>query len=142
MNNFLSENLLRQVGDAATAGTGTTTGDEVDMAGYEGAVFFCEIGTANAGNFIKIQQDTVTGMASAADLEGSKLAASYDGEIVAVEVKRPTERFLRALVVRGASSTHGPVYCIRYGAAVKPVDNSVDHAIQSEIHASPAEGTA
>ena len=141
--NLLSNVKLRKVSVATVAGTSAVTSDQVDTAGFMSATFFTTIGTANAGNYIKIQQDETTGMASAADLEGSKVIAAADADIVAKEITRPQERFLRAVVTRGASTTVGDIYCILSGPArTLPVDNNVDDEIVSEISASPDEGTA
>ena len=78
--------------------------------------------------------------ASAADLEGTKVAPGDDGDGVCIDVYRPQERFVRIVRERGASSTAESVVAIQYGARKPPVDNASD--IDTELHVSPAEGTA
>ena len=44
---------------AQSAGTGTNNGTTLDMSGVEGVMFVGgAMGTANAGNYVKAQQDT------------------------------------------------------------------------------------
>ena len=125
----------------ATAGTGTTNGTETDMANWDGVMFVGgALGTANAGNYFKLQQDTVTGMGAAADLEGSKITPSTNDYAIKVDLYRPRERFVRIVAVRGASTTLGDVYAIQYGGRKQPASDAT--GIESETHVSPAEGTA
>jgi hypothetical protein len=125
----------------AAAGTGTTNGTEIDMQDFEGVMFVGgAIGTADAGNYYKVQQDTATGMASAADLEGTKVTPGDNGDSICLDVFRPQERFVRIVRVRGASSTGGAVYAIQYGAKKSPTSH--ESTVDSEIHISPDEGTA
>ena len=143
MQNLLDNISVRPVAGAEAAGTGTTTSDAIDMEGFEGVLILCDIGTANAGNYLKAQQSSDDAAADAyADLEGTKVVATNDGEICALDVYRPGERYVKGLLVRGASSTHGRMIAIRYGARKAPVDNTVDDNVRGETHVSPAEGTA
>ena len=66
----LSKNVkVTKVLDYAAAGTGTNNGTEIDMQNFDGVMFVGgAIGTADAGNYYKLQQDTATGMASAVRL--------------------------------------------------------------------------
>lgn len=138
----LSKNVkITKVLAAAGAGTGTTNGTELDMSGWEGVLFVGgAIGTVNAGNYFKLQQDTVTGMGSAADLEGTKLTPSVNGYAAAIDLYRPLERFVRVVAVLGASSTLGDMYAIQYCG--REVPTTMDTGIETELHVSPAEGTA
>lgn len=125
----------------AAAGTGTTSGTEIDMQNYEGVMFVGgAMGTANSGNYFKLQQDTATGMGSAADLEGSKITPGDNGDAIKVDLYGPGERFVRIVAVRGASSTLGAVYAVQYGPKKMPVSDA--STVDSETHISPAEGTA
>ena len=85
-----------------TAGAAAQTaieGTEIDMAGYESVMFIVMMGTidATAVTSIKAQQDTASGMASAADLEGTSqtIAADDDDEIFYIDLVKPQERFVR-----------------------------------------------
>jgi len=126
---------------AAAAGTGTSNGTILDMSRFEGVMFVGgAMGTANAGNYIKAQQDTASGGGTMADLEGTKITPGDNDDSICLDLYRPLERYVRAVVVRGASSTLGDVYAIQYGAGKPPVDNADE--VDTELHVSPAEGTA
>ena len=112
------------------------------MEGYEGVVFVAHLGTSNAANGVKAQQDTASGMGSAADLEGTQVLLDGTEETAALEIIKPRERYVRAVVVRGVSTTVGAVYAIQYGATTLPVDNDSSTDNSAESHVSPAEGTA
>ena len=125
----------------AGATTGTVNGTEIDMQGFEGVMFVGGgFGTANAGNYYKVQQDTATGMATAADLEGTKLAPGDNDDDICIDIYRPQERFVRIVKVIGSSSASDPVYAIQYGAKKAPTTNA--STVDTETHVSPAEGTA
>jgi hypothetical protein len=139
----LSANVkIRKVKAASTADTSAVNSDVVDMSGYSGVMFFTTIGTANAGNYIKAQQDTDAAMGTAADLTGTKVVAAADTQVTWLDIFRPLERYVRVVVTRGASTTVGDIYAILYDAANKPCDNLVDDVIIGELYASPVEGTA
>ena len=134
----LSVNVkITKVKAHTAATTGTITGDEIDMSGYEGVVFLTNFGTANAGNYIKAQQDTVTGMATAADLEGTKVVALVGGGMIGIDLYKPLERFVRCIGIIGTSSTLETIWAIQYAGTKCPITNTT-----IELHVSPAEGTA
>lgn len=125
----------------AGATTGTVNGTEIDMQGFEGVMFVGGgFGAANAGNYYKVQQDTATGMGSAADLEGTKLVPGDNDDDICIDVYRPQERFVRIVKVIGSSSASDPVYAIQYGARIVPTTHAA--TVDSETHVSPDEGTA
>lgn len=143
MEQFLKDNKLRLVKAAETANTTVVNSDVVDTANYEEVAFFCTIAVANAGNYIKVQQDVASDFGTdPADLEGTKVVAAANGDVVAVSVKRPLDRYVRLVVTRGASSAVGDIYAVLSGPRNKPVDNNVDDEIVSESYSSPDEGTA
>lgn len=121
--------------------SGSTNGTEVDMQDFEGVMFVGgALGTVNAGNYYKVQQDTATGMASAADLTGTKITPGDNGDSICLDVYRPRERFVRIVLVGGAASTGGAVYAIQYGPKKMPTSHA--STVDTETHISPAEGTA
>jgi hypothetical protein len=139
----LSSNVkITKVADHTTAGTDAVTSAEVNMAGYEGVMFVTSFGTANAGNLLKAQQDTATGMASAADLEGTSVTSGTSDEDVWLDVYKPREQFVRVYATRGASSTLESIWAIQYGPRYAAPDNTTSGTITGEQHVSPAEGTA
>lgn len=142
MNLFKHTKLTKVKAYQSSAGTDIES-DVIDMQGFDGVVFFTAIHTANAGNYIKIQQGEVSNLSDAADLEGTKVVATGDGEIVFVDVYKPGERYLRAYIERGGANTAcGEIYALQYSAAKKPVDNDTTDTIIGELHITPDEGTA
>lgn len=135
-----------RVKNAVAAGQTTINSSEVDMANYEGVIFVVGFGaiTAGAATSIKAQQDTVTGMAGAADLEGTAqtVADDKDNKLFIMDIYRPRERFVRCVVSRATQdSVVDFILAIPYGAKVQPVTQGSTVAGQ-ECHVSPAEGTA
>lgn len=126
---------------AGSAGT-TIDGAAVDMAGYEGVLFFTTIATANAGNFLKAQGGEASNLSDAADLAGTKVVAAANGSVVCLEVNRPKERYIRPNVVRGGANTAvGDIYQYRYRANNQPTTNQIANLLVSVSVKSPAEGT-
>jgi len=139
----LSSNVkITKVKDHSTAATSAVTSTEVDMLGYEGVLFVTSFGTAAVNNTIKAQQDTATGMGSAADLTGTSVVPGASDEDVWIDVYKPLERFVRVVIARGTSSTLESIWAIQYGARKSPIDNTTTGTIAGELHVTPAEGTA
>lgn len=87
------------------AGTGDTlTGTAIDTQGYRRVKFIAKFGaiTAGATTTFKIQRDDNSGFTSATDVPSATLsvAADDDNQVAVIEVVNPTERYLRAAVVR------------------------------------------
>jgi hypothetical protein len=139
--NFLTEHCSFDLVAAAAVSAGTDVdGAYVDMDGYDGVVFFVDIATINAANFLKVQQDE-DGSGAGADLEGTALVGATNGNVVAVDVQRPEKRYLRGVIDRGGANTAtGPMYAIRYAGRRVPVTHAAE--VQVEQHVTPAEGTA
>lgn len=144
MRDYLTNQVkITKVADPSTASTASVNTSILDMAGYEGVLFFSSLGTANAGNLIKVQQDAANSTASMADLTGTSVASGTSDEDVWVDVYRPEKRYVRAQIVRaGASSTLGDVWALQYNPRTLPVDNTTSGTITGEQHLRPLEGTA
>ena len=127
--------------DTATGGTAVDS-DSVDMAGFEGVIFFVEMDTANAANFANLAQSSDDGSADAfADLAGTKVVPGDAGDTAMIDCYRPLERYVRMEVDRGGADTVlGEIWALQYGAHKKPTTHGT--TIDSELHVSPAEGTA
>lgn len=140
----IAENVkLRLVKAAQATGTDAVNSDVVDMAGFDGVMFFTCIGAANAGNYIKAQQDAKSTFDDdPQDLEGTKVVAGADGEVVGVDIYKPLERYVRLVVTRTVTTVVGEIYALQYQGRVKPNVNVVEDAINIEAHISPDEGTA
>lgn len=144
---LLSNNVkIRKVEAAATSADTALISDAVDMQGFDGVVFITTIATANAAVTLKAQQGNVlSGVnldASKADLLGTSMVAGANGETLVLDIYRPTDRYVQAVVTRGAATAVGEIYAIQYGGAKRPHDNEVADVIMTETHVSPAEGTA
>lgn len=138
----LLENVkVEKIFDEVADGTSASNGTEVDMAGFEGVIFVVVYGTSATDNGIHVEQDTVTGMGSAADLAGTQVFLDGTETVSICQVHKPRERFLRAVADRGTSTTIPAGVAIKYGARTCPVDNDADTDNSAETHISPAEGT-
>ncbi|MDH5669929.1 MAG: hypothetical protein OEY86_18160 [Nitrospira sp.] len=144
IGHLLEEVKITKLNDASAAGVTTINSAVVDMQGFDGVVFLTNAGTiaATGTAAVKVQQDTVVGMGSAADLadSGQSFVDADDNKSVAVDVKRPLERYLRLVISRAtANSDWGPIWALQYRARQVPVSQGLD---KHEKHLSPIEGTA
>lgn len=128
--------------DEVTAGTSASNGTTIDTAGAEGVIFVTILGTAAANNGVKVQQDSASGMGTAADLLGTQVLSDATETTIAVQVHKPRERYVRAVAVRGTSTTIPGGFAIVYGLRTKPYDNDSQTDVAAEVHVSPAEGAA
>ncbi|RKN86748.1 hypothetical protein [Paenibacillus ginsengarvi] len=131
---------------AASAADGTTAinGAVLDMTGFEGVLFITAIGTANAGNILKAQIGAAADGSDAADLAGTKVVATANGQTVWLDVYRadPNQKYIRPVVVRGASTVVGEIYALQYESRKQVVNNNVANTIIGKLVVSPYEGTA
>lgn len=144
VGHLLEEVKITKLNDATAAGVTAINSAVVDMAGYDGVVFLTNSGTiaATGTATVKVQQDTVAGMGAAADLLGTSQAFvdTDDTKSVAVDIKRPGERYLRLVIARAtANSDWGPIWALQYRSRQVPVTQGLD---KHEKHLSPVEGTA
>jgi len=142
MKTFLEANEVRLVAAAAVSAGTAVESSVVAVDGAEQVTFFCTIATANAANFLKVQGGDASNAVST-DLEGTKVVAAANGDVVSVTVVNSQYPYLQAYIERGGANTAtGDVYCVRSGLRKQPADNNVDSEIVSEIHVAPAAGTA
>lgn len=142
MDIFNETNAIRLAAAAAASAGTAVNGTAQDASLYDGVVFFATVATANAGNFLKAQQGDLADGSDAADLEGSKVVAVANGQVVALVVHKPKKRYVRPVIIRaGANTATGDVYAIRYRAHQAPVTNDVLNVLITKALASPAEGT-
>lgn len=138
----LSKNVkITKVKATQAANTTTINSDAVDMQGWDGVTFLASIGTAAVDNGVKAQQDTASGMGSAADLANTKILSDGVQTDFVLDIYKPQERYVRCAVLRATSTTIEAVWAIQYRGIKKPVSNATA-AQATELHASPAEGTA
>jgi hypothetical protein len=133
---LLSQIKIDEVAAAATSAGTDVNGTTVDLSGYEGVIFYCSIATANAGNFLKAQEGDTS--SPTADIAASKVVATVNGQVVALQIHKPLKRYVRAVVVRaGANTATGQVYALLYGSKELP-DTGADVNV---LLASPIAGT-
>jgi len=139
---------VSRVMNAVAAGTTDQNSASVDMADFEGVIFLAAFGTLTATQVtsLKAQQSSDDGSSDAfADLEGTSVGplADADGnKMLALDVYRPRERYVRATIDRGtANAVIDGIVAIQYGARKAPVTHSTTVSA-SEVSVSPAEGTA
>ena len=130
---------------AGAAGTADINSDEVDTQNWDGVMFIVKFGPIVSGavTSIKAQQDTVTGMAGAADLAGTGItvADTDDDKLKVLDIFKPRERFVRCVVDRATqNATVNSIVGIRYRGRKFPSTHAAE--VAGEKHASPAEGTA
>lgn len=123
-----------------TAGTAVVS-DVIDMAGFEGVLFFGSIATVNAGNFASVQTGDVSGTVTT-DLAGTKVVPGTNANSFEIDIYRPRNRYLKVTVTRaGADTVTGDIYALQYGPRIHPVA-AQGATIDAEAHVSPAAGTA
>lgn len=113
--------------NAVAAGTTTEAGTAVDTRGYDGVVFVAALGalTATQVTSLKAQQGAQANGSDAVDIPGAATTAMADGDsnrLAVVDVRRPTSRYVRPVVVRGtAMAVIDGVIAILYRGVTLPV---------------------
>lgn len=148
MSNLSNSTRIVRVSNAIAAGVTTPQSSAVvDTAGFEGCRFVFLMGaTAATGTpQCKIQQGNAANMSDAADLLGSgylNVPTTDDNQAVIIDVYRPTNRYLRAQVIRGtANTTIDGIIAELYEGDVLPKTKDATVA-SGKILVSVAEGTA
>lgn len=130
---------------AGAAGTTAIEGTVIDTQGFTGALFIVTLGAivTGAATSLKVQQGTDGTVSDAADLAGTSqtIADDADGKVLYVDVKKPTERYLRLYVSRATqNATIAAAEVILYGPSDAPTSHG--STVSGESFVSPAEGTA
>ena len=151
LNGNLSKNVKITIGmTPATDGDAGTTDiacDELDMSGWDNVLMIVAFGaiTGSAVTSIKAQQDTVTGMGSAADLLGTSqtVADSDDNKVFYIDLCRPMERFVRCYIDRATqNAVVSSVLYVQYNGNSVKLPPSHGTGVSGEVHNEPVEGTA
>ena len=129
------------------AGTSNIQSDAVDMANFEGVVFYISMGaiTATAVTSANVQQSSTAALAGTeTDILGSKItiADDDDNQMAIIDVYRPSKRYVNAIVLRAtANSVINSIIAVQYGAGRLPATNDTTTVIDALTLISPAEGT-
>jgi len=109
------------------AGQAATGSDILDMANYEGVIFIAKLGDVSSGSVVTLnaQQNTANSTSGMATLSGSATftagASDADDDLLILDVYRPRERYVRALLTSGtANAVKNGIIAIRYGSRTKP----------------------
>jgi len=139
MNLSSEVKLVRCAGYHDTQEIHDVTGADVNIANYDGVLFFAFIEKKTATtnkNTLKIYQKDADGNYTA--LSGAVAECTVDAQVVAVDVYRPLESqgsVLRALIDIDTASKTGDLYAILYNGRIKPEDfaDVVTLAISPEV---------
>jgi hypothetical protein len=140
----LSNHVKMTKGIAPVSVATNTNGAILDMAGYDGVLMVFEFGviTTGAVTSIKAQQDTASGMGTAADLEGTAqtIADADDGKVFYIDLYQPRERYVRGVILNATQPALAALtyyqYCHNGPLVTQPTGTA------GELFAAPAEGTA
>jgi len=146
MHSFKEHERLERIMSSVAAGTDTNESDVLDTRGFDSVTIIAVIGTVEATGTVelKVQQGALANGSDMEDLLGTavSLAAGDDEDLLAVEIYRPRERYVRAVVTTAvANGEIDGVLAVLRDPHYVPVTQSAD-VIAFELHGSPAEGTA
>lgn len=130
---------------AGAAGTTAINGTVIDTQGFRGAIIIVTMGAivADAVTSLKVQQGTNSTVTDAADIAGTSQAIADDADekVFYVDVKNPTERYLRLVVSRATqNATVASAIAVLYDPSDAPTTHGT--GVSGESFVSPAEGTA
>lgn len=141
---LLKDAVLSYAGAAVAAGSSIdNNSSRIDMAGYEGVVFFTTVtDSVDTGvAALTIEQNTADSDSGMAALSGAVATLTsgdnddLNGKVLAVDVYRPKERYVQAVRTSAtANIAYGEIYAIRYGAKKLPVTN--DSTMGAATHVS------
>lgn|SRR5574338_723965 len=115
---------------------GQVSGVGVDMQGWDGVLFVLNLGTIDAAVDMAAYRDDNSSFTSATLITGAavtQVPATGDGQIVGVDVYRPSERYVRARITVGNGTTGAQlsVTSIRYRATGRlPITQTLDELVK------------
>ena len=148
MSALLEQVRIDRIKVSQAAGTSDITSDAVDMSvdgGYRGCLFNVHFGDATSGHVTKIKVQGSSDDSSYSDLTGTLSTALGDtsgDKLLVVDIYRPAHRYLKLVVDRGTQNVEiDTIEAILYENNTEKTAQSSD-VDSSEIHISPAAGTA
>jgi hypothetical protein len=143
---LLENQKVVRVSNAVAAGTTTINGTAVDMTGYDGVMFLVLLGAivSGAATSLKAQQGAASDGGDAADLAGTGITIgdTDDNKIVALDIYRPQNRYVRPVVLRATqNATVDGIIAVLYNGRVKPAVVDATLLAASKSVGSPALGT-
>lgn len=149
MQNLLNNIKLDYVAAAVTAASNTDNDSAiVDTQGFDGVIFLTTItdSVATGVATMTIEQNTANSSSGMAALSGAVATATsgsnddLNGQMLAVDVYRPRERYLRANRVSAtANIAYGECIAILYKGSKMPIAQAAADVADSAVVVSPAE---
>lgn len=124
INSLLREAKVTRAANAAAAAQTDVTSSAIDTKGFEGCLFIVAMGSITSGAVTSAyvaQCDTSGG--SYTELDGTRLtiADDDDNQVFLLDVKQPTERYLKCVVDRATQdAVVDGIVAVQYGAAAVP----------------------
>lgn len=126
MSNLSKNVKYTKISNGATAGTSELDSSIIDMAGFDGAMFFVDLATVVDGSVmtLTVQQNTAnstSGMAAITGASATFTASTSSNKVLMVDVYRPLQEFLRVAFTRTTqNATVNSIYVIQYNARFRP----------------------
>jgi hypothetical protein len=124
LNNCQIDYVLAPVADGQAASATSI----LDMQGFHGVLFLALTGDVTSGSVLTLaaQQNTINSTSGMATLSGNATftagASDADNKILALDVVKPRERYLRAVFTSATqNAVKSGVVAIRYGAEGVPI---------------------
>jgi hypothetical protein len=146
--NFAPNHKVTVVLGATAVGTASVNTSEINMEDYEGVVFVALFGAVTDGApGIKAQGGAQSNGSDAADFaafDTADTAAAASGQAVVLDIYRPMQQYVRAVVTRGGATgaVIQGVIAIQYHSKSKPTVNDAASVAATTLMVSPAFGAA
>jgi len=133
MKNLINEGKIIKAADAATAGTADVTGATIDMGEGKSVLFFTAIATKAANNFLQIQSGASSTGSDAAALSGADVVAGVNGDVCAIEIMEPADRYITPVIKRGTSTATSDIWAFVFDGRKKPINNGQITALSGYV---------
>lgn len=118
--------------NAVASGTTNVAGSEVDMSGWDGVVFVCDVQTATSDDVNKLTaQMAASTTATFEAIANSSISstAGQDNMLLVTDCYKPGKRYVRPLLTRGSTGTSaGAIVAVQYHGKSSPVSWSSSSA--------------
>ncbi|TXH43404.1 MAG: hypothetical protein E6Q97_34085 [Desulfurellales bacterium] len=114
---------ITKISPTVATGTTTITPTHVDMRGFMGVIFLISFGSSAADIGAKIQQGLLSDDSDMADLAGSLTLLDGTKKQLVIDVKGPSDTYVRPSIQRTTTTTIESVWAIQYGPRDLPIDN-------------------
>lgn len=137
--NQLKEMEVQVVADYTAAGTSDVDSSIIDMSDADGVIFIAKVATGASNNYLQASQGADSGLSDAQALEGSKVLMSTTPGVARLCIHRPAERYVRATIKRGTSTTAQSIIAIKYHLRKAPQADPTNYVSKTIV--TPDEGT-